>query len=70
VRWKRVRIRGGGTVRRCAKYGSKRSSYRRKSKSKKRKSRGMAKRGSHCVRFKRVYSSRLRRRVRRCARYA
>ena len=66
TRYKRVRIKGGGTARRCAKFSGRRSSYRRKSTRKgqrrrtarraysKRKPAGMARRGSRCVRFKRV----------------
>lgn len=66
TRYKRVRIRGGGTARRCAHFsGGSRRGYRR---GRRRKPVGMARRGSHCTRFKRV-------RVRgagiqrRCARY-
>jgi hypothetical protein len=65
---------------RCAKYGSRRSSYRRKAtssrrrstrrrRSTKRRATGMAKRGSHCVRRKYVYSRVLRKRVKRCAQF-
>ncbi len=83
-RWKRVRMKGGKMVRRCASFGAKASGgYRkrrgtrksqrrrtaRRAYSKRRRPAGMAKRGSRCVRFKRV-------RVRgggmqrRCAKYA
>lgn len=66
TRWKRVRVRGQGYAKRCAKYsGSRRRArggYRRKPK-------GMARRGSTCTRMKSVYSPRLRRRVRRCANF-
>lgn len=60
TRYKRVRVRGQGTARRCAKFsGGRRSSYRRKSTRTRRRSRarkpaGMARRGSRCLRFKRV----------------
>jgi len=60
---------------RCVKYGPKRGyrrSKRRRS-STKRRARGMAKRGSHCTRYKRVRLRRKvagRRYVRRCAHYA
>ena len=49
TRYKRVRSRFGGTVRRCAKFSGRAKNGRRKS----RRS-GMARRGSHCVRYKRV----------------
>lgn len=61
VRRKSVRVRGGGTALRCAKFSEgrarSRSSYRRKSTTRRRSTRkpaGMAKRGSRCIRFKRV----------------
>jgi hypothetical protein len=58
TRYKRVRVRGQGYARRCAKYGAKRSSYRKKRRSTRRRTTrraaGMARRGSKCVRFKRV----------------
>jgi NADPH-dependent glutamate synthase beta subunit-like oxidoreductase len=80
VRKKRVRIRGGGTALRCAKYGSRRSTYRRKRKTTTRRRRrsarkpwGMARRGSKCVRMKRVRirgrSGRGRKTAMRCAKY-
>jgi NADPH-dependent glutamate synthase beta subunit-like oxidoreductase len=57
LRKKRVRIRGGGTAMRCAKFAGSRSSGRKRSRSRRRRGRkpaGMAKRGSTCVSFKRV----------------
>ena len=73
VRYKRVRVRGQGVSRRCAKYSG--SSRRRKStastrrkRTYKRRAAGMAKKGSRCLRFKRV---RVRGQgfARRCAKY-
>ncbi len=54
TRYKRVRVRGQGYARRCAKYGAKRGGYRKKRRSTRRRTVGMARRGSKCVRFKRV----------------
>lgn len=59
TRYKRVRVKGQGYARRCAKFSGGRSSYRRRGKSRRRgyrrrKPAGMARRGSRCVRFKRV----------------
>lgn len=67
VRRKRVRVRGQGYALRCAKYGPKRGYRKSTSRRRKRKATGMARRGSRCVRRKRVYSKALRRRVWRCA---
>lgn len=54
TRYKRVRVRGQGYARRCAKYGG-RSGYRKsRRRTGRRKPWGMARRGSKCVRFKRV----------------
>jgi hypothetical protein len=64
--YKRVRSRFGGTVRRCRSFGGRKSSSRRRSRP---KGRGMAKRGSHCLKRKRVYSRALGKRVWRCADY-
>lgn len=56
LRKKRVRIRGGGTAMRCAKFaGSKRRSSRPRRRGRgRRKPAGMARRGSRCTSFKRV----------------
>lgn len=54
VRYKRVRSRFGGTVRRCAKYRGRSSNGRRRGYRRRRS--GMARRGSHCKRYKRVPS--------------
>lgn len=57
VRRKRVRMRGGRMVLRCAKYSSRRSaarSRRGRRRGYRRKPAGMARRGSKCTRFKRV----------------
>jgi hypothetical protein len=79
IRKKRVRVRGvrgRKTAMRCAKYGSKRRSgygRKRRTTSRRRRSAGMAKRGSHCTRYKRVRLRRKvggRRYVRRCAHYS
>jgi hypothetical protein len=68
TRYKRVRSKFGGTVRRCASYSG-RSSNGRRRKYKKRRRSGMARKGSHCVRYKRV---RIKGggTVRRCAKYS
>jgi hypothetical protein len=71
VRYKRVRVRGGGIQRRCAKYSGssrRRKTTRRKRTYGRRRAAGMAKRGSRCLRFKRV---RVRGQgyARRCAKY-
>jgi hypothetical protein len=73
-RYKRVRSKLGGTVRRCASYGGRSSNGRRRSRRRygKRKPSGMARRGSKCVRYKRVRLRRKvggRRYVKRCAKY-
>lgn len=54
TRYKRVRSRFGGTVRRCAKFSGRSSNGRRRGYRRRRS--GMARRGSHCLRFKRVPS--------------
>ena len=58
LRKKRVRIRGGGTAMRCAKFAGRSSGKRRgrsrRSGSRRRKPAGMAKRGSKCRSFRRV----------------
>jgi NADPH-dependent glutamate synthase beta subunit-like oxidoreductase len=57
LRKKRVRIRGGGTAMRCAKFAGRSSAgkrSRRRGRRRGRKPAGMAKRGSRCTRFKRV----------------
>lgn len=59
IRKKRVRVRGGGTAMRCAKFSggrarSRSSSRRRSTRRRTRKPTGMALRGSKCIRFKRV----------------
>jgi hypothetical protein len=76
VRKKRVRLRrkigGRRYVMRCAKMSSRRSSYRGRRRRSSRKPRGMARRGSHCTRMKRVRLRRKiggRRYVKRCANY-
>ena len=72
VRRKRVRVRGQGMALRCAKYSGGRSRTTggyRKRRPAARKARGMAKRGSHCIRFKRVHVRGIRGSVRRCAKY-
>lgn len=74
TRFKRVRVRGGGIQKRCAKYAPKRSGGARKARRSRRTGRGrrkpagMAKRGSKCLSFRRV---RVRRggMQRRCIRY-
>lgn len=75
IRRKRVHVRGQGMALRCVKYGAKRGASRstkRRRPSKRRrygrKPAGMAKRGSKCVRFRRV---RVRGRgyARRCVKY-
>lgn len=67
-RWKRVRVKGGGTARRCASFGAKASGGARKRRRSTRKGQrrrtarraykgikpGMARRGSKCKRYKRV----------------
>ncbi len=72
-RRKRVRVKGQGMAWRCASYGGRRT-YRRKTtaarrrrRTTKRRATGMAKKGSHCTKRKRVYSRALRKRVWRCA---
>jgi hypothetical protein len=54
TRYKRVRVKGQGYARRCAKFSGGGRSYRRRSTRRRRKPAGMARRGSRCVRFKRV----------------
>ena len=60
VRRKRVRVRGHGMQLRCAKYGPKgsgrRTAAKRRTKRKgyHRKPAGMARKGSHCVSYRRV----------------
>lgn len=58
TRYKRVRVRGQGYARRCAKYSGSRGGYRKKRTTRRRRTvrraAGMARRGSRCVRFKRV----------------
>lgn len=68
TRYKRVRVRGQGYARRCAKYSGSRRGYRRSRRRSRRKPVGMARRGSRCMRFKRV---RVRGQgyARRCAKY-
>ena len=59
TRMKRVRSRFGGTVRRCANFsGGRKRGYRRK---------GKARRGAHCVSYKRVPSRYFQKMVIRCA---
>ena len=75
-RFRKVRVKGQGMARRCVKYSGRRT-YRRKTtaarrrrRTTKRRATGMAKKGSHCKRFKRVRLRRKvggRRYVRRCA---
>lgn len=67
VRYKRVRSRSGGTVRRCAKFSGRSSNGRRRGYRRRRT--GMARRGSHCTRYKRV-RSRFGGTVRRCASFS
>ncbi len=59
LRKKRVRIRGGGTAMRCAKFAGRSSAPKRRGRSRRRgrgrrKPAGMAKRGSKCRAFRRV----------------
>ena len=74
TRWKRVRVRGAGMQRRCAKFGGKRSGYpksrRSSSRSRRRTSPGMAKRGSHCVRRTFVWSPAAHKHVKRCVKFS
>jgi hypothetical protein len=61
TRYKRVRSRFGGTVRRCANFsGGRKRGYRRK---------GRSRGGSHCVSFKRVPSRYFQKMVVRCAQF-
>lgn len=71
-RFKRVRVRGQGYARRCADYTvHRKSTRRRRRRGGYRKPRGMARRGSKCVRMKRVRAPGIRGRktVMRCAKY-
>ncbi len=70
TRYKRVRVKGQGYARRCAKFSGSRSGYRKKRRTtrRRRKSAGMARRGSRCVRFKYV-RVRGQGRAKRCAKY-
>ncbi len=57
LRKKRVRIRGGGTAMRCAKYAGRSSRPSRRGRRRgrgRRKPAGMARRGSRCTSFRRV----------------
>ncbi len=65
-KYKRVRSKFGGTVRRCASFGGRSSNGRRKRRYRRK---GMARRGGHCVRYKRV-KVKGQGYARRCAKYA